>query len=146
MKNIFISIGNELISDIRSKLDQKSLNDSGSTRNSLRLEANNDSLKIYGKSHILFLNRGRYPGGKLPYDSAKKQSYLLEWAKRRTSSLREAKSLAFLVGRKLQREGSEIFKDRSKGLMLEDTQKKGIELIKSYTINKFKSDIISKLG
>lgn len=146
---ILDDIGNNLVNEIKRRFSEKGLNDTSSTVNSLRFEASENNLTVFGSGVIEWLNRGRHPGGKLPYDGRK--SYLLEWVKRKfnPSTESEARGLAYIIGKRLQERGSRIYRNRQDGLELEEVIEMGVNQIKrEYTasvIKNINSDIIKSL-
>ena len=144
LKDILNNVGDDLVKEIKNRMSSKRLNSSGGTSNSLKVKVTDDSLQIRGKESILFLNRGRYPGGRHPYNAQRKESYLLDWARRIVGNEKEARRFAFLVGRKLVREGSNIYKDPSKGLELKEVAELGKKKIFKYIIGDIKINIINK--
>ena len=68
-----------------------------------------NKIQSVGINYITFLNTGRGPGKFPPPEQIKK------WV-----IARNLKIAPYLIGRKIAQEGTEIFKDRTKGLMLEE--------------------------
>lgn len=143
VKAILEIVGEDLIKEIKQRFDLKGLRDTGEAKASLKVEATENVLKILGNYYIEYLNRGRHKGGKHPYNKEKRESYLLDWARRKTSSENEAKQMAYLVGRKLVREGSSISKDLSKGLELESVVANGVETLRNYFVQEIRTKIIN---
>jgi len=96
---------------IREVMFAKNLNDTSGTSESLEIQEN----KLLANSEIYFLDQGRSPGTFPPVDKIK------EWMvnKLGLDAYGEDSGIAFLIGRKMKNEGSEIFKDKSKGIQLD---------------------------
>jgi hypothetical protein len=107
----------EIFNDlIREKLKVKNLNNTFELSNSLRVIENESGVASVGLEYIEFLDRGRRPGGRrAPVE------HLQAWVKRKLgiTSEKESLSIAYAIANKQQKEGSEIFKDKSKGLELQ---------------------------
>ena len=96
---------------IAKRIDERGLNSSGSAKDSLEVKDN----KLYGNDYIYFLDKGRRPGKFPPVQN------MLEWVRRKLGITDEsANSIAYLVGRKISREGTAIYKDNKKGLQLDE--------------------------
>lgn len=104
-------IEDEVMNPIRNDLSSKGIDTTGEASNSLRIEVNKsrNSVILYGVDYLEALNRGRGPGRFPPVD------IIEEWTQQKPVDIP-----AFLIGRKIAREGTEIFKDNSKGIQLEN--------------------------
>jgi hypothetical protein len=94
--------------EIRNEMSRKGLDTTGKASASLRVVKSANIIASVGIDYIEYLNRGRGPGKQPPLEKIK------QWV--------EAKNLEvapFVIARKIGREGTEIFRDRTKGLMLE---------------------------
>lgn len=99
---------NELKQNIQSTLAAKNLDNTGEA--SMSLEVNGSQL--LGNDYIYYLDQGRRPG-KFPPS-------LIDWVRNKLGLKgNEAKQVDFLVRRKISREGTEIFKNKSNGLELD---------------------------
>lgn len=99
---------NSLKEKIQGTIASKGLDNSGDAFNSLEVSGS----KLLGNDYIYFLDKGRAPG-KFPPS-------LMGWINNKLGLKdREAKQVDFLVRRKISREGTEIFKNKSKGLELD---------------------------
>lgn len=96
---------------IQDVMSSKNLNDTSGTSDSLEIKEN----KLMANSEIYFLDQGRSPGSFPPVDVIK------DWmvSKLGLDAYGEDKGIAFLIGRKMARDGSNIFNDKSKGIQLE---------------------------
>lgn len=91
----------------------KNLNDTGGAVNSLEVIESENAL--VGNDYIYFLDQGRRPGSFPPVDNIR------EWVRNKLNvSDKEVNGVAYVVGRKIANEGTEIYKDKSKGLQLDD--------------------------
>jgi hypothetical protein len=99
---------NGLKRKIQATLAAKNLDATGEA--SMSLEVNGSQL--LGNDYLYYLDKGRAPG-KMPPS-------LIDWVRAKLSLKdNEAKQVDFLVRRKISREGTEIFKNKSKGLELD---------------------------
>lgn len=104
---------------IKETLQQKGINATKEAFNSLRVETNENNVKSLGVFYLEFLDTGRAGGKKPPYEK------ILQWLVVKTGlDESELKGLAFYVQNKIANEGTEIFKNNSKGIEL--TKKKEI--------------------
>lgn len=118
------NIGDELIKEIQKRMVSKGLNDTQGASESLRREATDTTLDILGSEVITWLNRGRSPGKFAPPEPIQK------WVVSKLGvSPEEAPGIAFVINRKMKEEGTEIFKDPSKGLELDEVVELGTKLI-----------------
>ncbi len=99
--------------DIKSDLSTKRIDNSGIAASSLRVDSDLKSVSSLGVFYLTFLDRGRGPGKFPPVD------VIREWANNKPVEINP-----FLIGRKIAREGTEIFKNPSKGIRLDDKIKK----------------------
>ena len=99
---------NQLSSKIKETLASKGIDNSGSASGSLEISGP----KLLGNDYLYYLDQGRRPG-KFPPS-------LIGWIRSKLGlEGREAKQVDFLVRRKISREGTEIYKDKSKGIQLD---------------------------
>lgn len=96
---------NNLKEKIKSTLAEKNIDNSGEASLSLEVKES----QLLGNHYIYYLNQGRGPG-KFPPS-------MMGWIRDKLGLHGvEAKQVDFLVRRKIAREGTEIFKNKSKGL------------------------------
>jgi len=97
---------------IQNVMRMKNLDASGKASDSLEIQGS----KLVGNDYIYFLDKGRAPGRFPPV------SNIRDWVRTKLgiSDEKEINSVGFLVGRKMAREGTEIFKNKSKGLQLDN--------------------------
>lgn len=79
---------------------------SGRTRGSLRVEATDDEGILFGRYPFGTLETGRKPG-KVPKGFA---AIIEQWAKDKGINPEKPKSFAYLVARKIAREGTELYR------------------------------------
>ena len=96
-------------------LRAKKIDDTRAAARSLSVVETERGAKSVGINYIEFLDRGRPPGKFPPVNKIR------DWvaSKLGISDEKERNSIAYLVGRKISRECSTIFKDKSKGLELD---------------------------
>jgi len=93
---------------IKNELASKNIDASGDASKSLEVKGN----QLLGNDYLYFVDQGRKPG-KFPPS-------LINWVRQKLGlEEREAKQVDFLIRRKIAREGTEIFKDKTKGLQVE---------------------------
>lgn len=83
----------------------------GGAASSLEVKDN----KLLGNDYIYYLDQGR-AGGKYPPVQS-----IRDWVRQKMgiTDEQENKQVAFLIGRKIANEGTEIFNDKTKGIQLE---------------------------
>ena len=95
---------------IKTEITSKGMNTTGSAVNSLSIKGN----KLYGNSYIYQLVHGRKPG-KFPPVQA-----LRDWVRAKLKvDEKKVNSVAYLVGRKIARHGTDIFLKKRDGVDLE---------------------------
>jgi len=94
--------------EIKATMSIRNLDSSGAASDSLRVESDSNSVTSKGVFYLEYLNRGR-PPGKFPPMAA-----IERWVIEKGLDIPP-----FLVARKIAREGTTIYKNRSKGLQLE---------------------------
>jgi hypothetical protein len=99
------------LSQLAAKIAERVPDDTGGAASSLEVDGN----KLLGNDYIYYLDRGRAPGKFPPIKN------IQEWVRRKLgiSDEKEAKQVAYLVGRKIARDGTEIFRDKTKGIQLD---------------------------
>lgn len=125
-----LQISKQIVEDIKTKPVTKygSVNASGKLANSIRFDVNNGVLKVYGLDYIYYLEKGR-KSGKAPPRKAIEQ-WIVD--KGIISDI-STKSLAFLIQRKIAREGTTIY------------QQGGSDLLSGILTDKFLGEIKSDL-
>jgi len=99
---------NNLKEKIQRTIASKGLDNSGEAFNSLEVKGN----QLLGNDYIYFLDQGRAPG-KFP-------PTLISWVKNKLGlEGSEAKQVDFLVRRKIARDGTNIYRNKSKGIELD---------------------------
>ena len=112
---ILTSTGQKLVSDLKEEFDKKDLNFTNKAKNSLSFSVSNNKLKIDGLMRIIVLNSGRKPGTFPPIEP------ILDWVRGKLgiSDEKEARSVAFVIARKISQSGTDILTDRAKGLQID---------------------------
>lgn len=111
---VFEKLGNSLIKIITDQMTQQGFNATGETANSLRFEVTPKGLNLFGSQTFGALENGRKPGGFPP------PGELLKWVRAKNiifDGLTEDQTV-FVIGRKIAKEGSAIFRGDRKGLNL----------------------------
>lgn len=117
--------GEAIVKKLREQLAVKQINNTKLASDSLSYEVKGNKLLINGLARIAFLEFGRSPGG-LSTGNTGESSFLgqlRKWVETKLGIKEEKKrnSVAYLIMRKIQREGTDIFSDRSKGIQIEVT-------------------------
>lgn len=119
ISNTIISELEKFNEKIKARLDEniqgRKMTNSGNAKRSLQIVRDNNSFQSIGIFYLEFLDKGR-GSGKFPNLEA-----IEKWVRTKLNITdnREAKQVTFLVGRKIAKLGTEIFKDNSKGLQLD---------------------------
>lgn len=109
-------IGEKIVSALRRNFETKNLNDTKEGSNSLSSKVKGDTLIIEGLARVLFVEFGRRPGKFPDLDAIK------AWVKSKLNVEEEqVDTVAYLVGKKIQDEGTDILKNRARGLQMEIT-------------------------
>lgn len=101
---------NRLSETIRQVMKEKNLSNTGGAEASLEVKGN----RLLGNDYIYFLDQGRKPGKFPPVTTMRdyvREKLLIEE--------KEVNQVAFLVGRKIKRDGTDIFRNSAKGLQLD---------------------------
>jgi len=113
-QKILTATGVKLVRDIQDEFDAKGLNFTNEARNSLSFSATDKKLQIDGLMRIIVLNAGRKPGTFPPVEPIR------EWVRGKLNvEASEVNSVAFMIGRKIANQGTDILTDKAKGLELE---------------------------
>ena len=111
-------IANKIIKDLQRNIREKAptsfgpMNNTGEAANSLRWKIDNGNLVIYSTmaksfNHIMTLETGRKPGKMPPTEP------IFQWVQQRgiNPSDISQESLAYLIARKIGREGTQVYQD-----------------------------------
>ncbi len=124
--------------DIKSDLSSKGIDNSKDASNSLRIKVEQSSNKInissLGVDYIYYLDKGRGPGKFPPVKVTE------DWVATKPVDINP-----FLVGRKIAREGTEIYKDNSKGIQLDKKREELQKTIKEQAPKWAKKDLLIKI-
>ena len=120
--------------EIRSDLSSKGLDNSGQAANSIRIVTTKNSVTSFGVDYLFYLDKGRGPGKFPPPETIKK------WVESKPVPVHP-----FVIGRKIAREGTEIFKDNSKGIELDVKREELTKKIKQNAPLWAKNDILKQI-
>lgn len=125
--------------DIKSDLSSKGIDDTREASNSIRTETTENKTEKHiiskGSEHLYYLDQGRGPGKFPPVDKIE------AWVANKPVDIDP-----FLVGRKIAREGTTIYRDRSKGIMLDEKRREVLRILKQEAPKWAKADILIKLS
>lgn len=124
----------EVNDKIKVDLASKGIDNSGEASNSIRIESSINSVTSLGVFYLEYLNRGRPPGKFPPVDIINK------WVANKPVAINP-----YLVGRKIAREGTEIYKDNTKGIELSKKIQELKETLKQEAPKWAKEDVLVKL-
>lgn len=137
-----VALTKQVKDDIKSKPVSKfgSANASGKLQESIRFEITNDRLQIIGLDYIYYIEKGRKPGKAPP------RKAIEQWItdKGIVSDISK-KSLAFLIQRKIAKEGTTIYQEGGSNLLDDILTPELLGQIQSDLILLFKSVIISDM-
>lgn len=119
---------------IKDDLKNKGIDTTGAASNSLRIYVDGNKVQSWGVDYMYFLDKGRGPGKFPPPD------VLQAWVNDKGLSI-----APYLVGKKISEEGTEIYKNNSKGIEL-DKKLDELKSELSKNISKFvKIDVLNKI-
>lgn len=113
-----------------------------------RLEVTNNSIKIIGPDYFKYLVHGRGPGKQPPPER------MLKWVQQNPTIYAQfkaayknasEKSLAFLVGRKIARYGTDIFQGKKQGIAMNNIVHDSIQEVFKQLPNTLGKDILQRL-
>lgn len=121
---------------IRDDLSFKNIDDTGEAASSMRIEVNENknSVTSYGIFYMYYLDKGRGPGKFPPVN------VITDWAVNKPVEISP-----YLIGRKIAREGTEIFKNSSKGIELDNKRKELLNKLKQESPKWAKQDLLVKM-
>ena len=113
-ESLLTQSGEKFVKGLQDQFDINNLNDTQKAKKSLSFTVKGNKLTIEGLLRVIVLVTGRKPGKFPPID------VIDRWVQRKLGiPASESKSVAFLIARKIAREGTNIFTGKSKGLELE---------------------------
>lgn len=115
--NIILKHLGKFNESLKDELVRKNINDTNNAMDSLREEQKDEkTFQSIGSDYVEFLDRGRRPGSFAPVAN------IQDWVKSKLGITDEIqmKQIAFLVNRKIAKEGTAIFKNNSKGLEIDE--------------------------
>jgi len=119
---------------IRNTMSKKNIDTTGRASQSLRVVSSGNKAASVGIDYIEYLNRGRGPGKFPPIDK------IAEWV-----DARNLEVAPYVIARKIANEGTEIYKDRTKGLMLEEKITLTVKRLKERLPKALSAEIINKI-
>lgn len=120
--------------EIRSDLYTKGIDNSFTASDSIRIEAGLYRVTSYGVDYLYFLDKGRGPGKFPPPES------LRQWVNSKPVPV-----APYVIGRKIAREGTEIFKNPSKGIQLEEKRSRLLAELREKAPEWVKNDLLNKI-
>ena len=115
-KQILDKAGEAAVKNLQDQMDQLNLNASGAAKASLSYTATDKALYIEGLARIVFLVFGRAKGKRPPIKP------IQEWVETKLGiSSSESLGVAFAIATKIEKEGTDIFTGKAKGLQIEIT-------------------------
>jgi len=122
--------------EVRNDLSSKGIDNTREASNSIRIEVdeNRKSVKSVGIGYLYYLDKGRAPGKFPPPD------VIEAW-----TTSKPVEISPYLVGRKIAREGTEIFKNSSKGIELDKKRKSLLDELNREAPKWAKQDLLVKM-
>ena len=124
--------------EIRSDLSSKGIDNTREASNSMRIEVKVQGTKINiissGIDYMYYLDKGRRPGKFPPV------SVIEDWVANKPVEINP-----YLVGRKIAREGTAIFRDSSKGIELDKKRKALLDELNREAPKWAKQDLLIKI-
>lgn len=114
-------MGQKFVKEIRQRMDERNLNDTGAGSASLSYKVEGDKLIIEGVARLLFLEFGRRPNKSYTKDSWRElMPFIRPWVARKLGVPdSENFALARHISDRIAKDGTRILADRTKGLELE---------------------------
>jgi hypothetical protein len=110
-EQLTVRILNSLKDRIRDALSAKNLDNTGEAGMSLEVRGD----ELWGAEYLYYLDQGRGPGKFPP------PSNIIAWVRSKLGiEDSEARQVAFLVGRKISKQGTEIWRNKAKGIQLDE--------------------------
>ena len=135
VKNIVEEEVATTLARLRDQLDDKWITDTGKSKEDLTQETEGDIVRAFANEYFEFLVFGRAPGKHPPVNDMR------EWVRTKLGITEEKlnKSVAYLVGAKIAKEGTEIYNNRSEGVNLdaelEDLTDRMVERLQGESVN-----------
>lgn len=114
----------QIISDALDKFNQsikdalisKGIQNTGSAAKSLKVVDSGEKMQSVGNDYIELLDKGRWPGKFAPVENIR------DWVQTKLGITQEEEieSVAFLVNSKIAEKGTEIYRDNSQGLQIDE--------------------------
>ena len=131
-----VKIIEEFNSDVKTDLQTKGIDNSRKASDSIRIviDQNNNKIQSVGVDYLYYLDKGRGPG-KFPPPNV-----IEDWTRTKPVEIDP-----FLVGRKIAREGTDIFRDPRRGIMLDEKRQKVMQLLKQNAPKWAKQDLLIQM-
>mgnify|MGYP003402781774 FL=1 len=128
-KEIFSTLGDTLVANIRDKIKSSGANATGKSAASLRHTETDTRFTLYGNQSFSFIEVGRGPGGMPPIDNIK------EWIKAKGIVIGEGQTLsglAYGIAKKISQQGTQLYANKTyRDIYTEESAKFIIELKKA---------------
>ena len=113
------ALANNFVDQLKTRFDEKGLNDTGKGRESLSGVGANNKITISGLERVLFLQYGRRPNTD-PENWRQIMPFILPWVKRKLNPEPSAVyPIAVSISKKISKFGTDILRDKAKGLQIE---------------------------
>lgn len=114
VNEILTKAGDKFVAGLQKQFDVLGLNDTGGASAALSSKVVGNKLQIEGLLRTVVLASGRKPGKFPPIQPIR------DWVRRKLNvEESEIDGVAFVIARKIAREGTDIFTGRAKGLQIE---------------------------
>lgn len=140
--NLILKNLDEFNQMIKDEMVRKGINDTKEASNSLKsVQKDDKTFQSVGVDYIEILDKGRSPGKFAPVDN------IQEWVRSKLGITddREIRSVAYLVNRKIAREGTGIYRNNSKGLeidsLIEEFTKKLVKELQVFAVADVKKQL-----
>jgi hypothetical protein len=130
-KELLTEFINLIKTDVFNAIESKGLRASGRAQESLRVEVTDTTAELFGATYLGAVEAGR-KAGKMPYNSWKEGGVIYEWLAYRKYGInwtteQERKSIAYLITRKIMKEGTRTFQTQPTGILTENITRSRIE-------------------
>jgi hypothetical protein len=146
-KELLEKIGKSFVSDLKKNQKERGLFASGFSANSLRIEQNEFSLKVFGAGYFEFQEYGRGPTKNFASNSPTLKERIRVWIDQKPLNPIDISkdSLAFIISRKIHKEGTLLFKNRAEKIGLEEIVKTHRERFRKQLIKRKRVDFSSEI-
>lgn len=121
---------------IRDRLAERNLDNTGEAGLSLEVRG----AELWGADYLYYLDQGRGPGKFPP------PSNIIGWVRSKLGlDDTEAKQVAYLIGRKISKEGTDIWRNKTKGIQLDQLIEEALEELEEEIAEQAKVEVLSWL-